>query len=103
VLATPVDGGREVILGIRPEDIVERPATGPASIRGKINSVLPIGSDEYLGVEIEGVECFFRVGKEVQHGTSEPVALDVHARRVHLFDPRTGLALLRRPGAGLAS
>jgi len=101
--AAPVDGGREVILGIRPEDVVERPAIEPASIRGRINSVLPIGSDEYLGVEIEGVGCFFRVGKEVQHGTGEPVALDVHARRVHLFDPRTGEALLRRPGAGLAS
>jgi multiple sugar transport system ATP-binding protein len=95
--ATPVDGGREVLFGIRPEDVVERPATEPAAIRGRIDSVLPIGSDEYLGVEVEGVDCFFRVGKEAQHAAGEPVALDVHARRVHLFDPRTGEALLRRP------
>ena len=85
-----------MILGIRPEDVVERPATEPAAIRGQIASVLPIGSDEYLGVAIEGVDCFFRVGKEVHHAAGEPVALDLHARRAHLFDPASGEALLRR-------
>jgi multiple sugar transport system ATP-binding protein len=94
--ALPAGGGREVILGIRPEDVVERPAAEPAAIRGRIDSVLPIGSDEYLGVAIAGVDCFFRVGKEVHHAAGDAVALDLHARRAHLFDPASGEALLRR-------
>ncbi|MGH6895476.1 MAG: ABC transporter ATP-binding protein [Geminicoccaceae bacterium] len=95
--AAPADGGRVVVLGVRPEDVVERPAGAAAPIRGRIDSVLPIGSDEYLGVRVEGVDCFFRVGKEVQHRAGEAVALELHTRRVHLFDPQTGEALLRRP------
>ncbi len=79
-----------MILGIRPEDVVERPATEPAAIRGRIASVLPIGSDEYLGVAFEGVDCFFRVGKEVHHAAGEPIALDLNrAGRICSTRPAT--------------
>jgi multiple sugar transport system ATP-binding protein len=93
----PRGGGREVVLGIRPEDVVERATPEGVAIRARIDSVLPIGSDEYLGVQFAGVECFFRVGKEVRHREGETIALGLNPQRLHLFDRQTGEALLRRP------
>jgi len=94
-VGAPVDGGRAVVLGIRPEDVDERIAAETASIRARIDSVLPIGSDEYLGMRVEGVDCFFRVGKEVRHREGEIITLGLNPARLHLFDPQTGDALLR--------
>ena len=65
---TGSDGGREVVLGIRPEDVDERstPRDGE-TLRGSIVSVLPVGSDQFLGIEAEGTRLFCRVGKELRH------------------------------------
>jgi multiple sugar transport system ATP-binding protein len=91
------NGERAVRLGIRPEDVIERVATEDALIRARVDSVLPIGSDEYLGMQVEGVECFFRVGKEVRHREGETINLGIVANRLHLFDQQTGEALLVGP------
>jgi multiple sugar transport system ATP-binding protein len=89
--------GTEVVLGVRPEDVDERGGPG-AELRGPVRSVLPIGSDQYLNLEIEGVDCFFRVGKEMTHREGEAVALGLNRNRLHLFDKTSGRALLRREG-----
>ena len=42
--------GRAIRLGIRAEDVDMRAAGGAGStIQGKVNSVLPVGSDQFLG------------------------------------------------------
>src|SRR5688500_18344115 len=47
----PVQAGRPVRLGIRAED-VDPKGTGE-QLGGRITSVLPVGSDQFLGVEVE--------------------------------------------------
>ncbi|MGE5171564.1 MAG: ABC transporter ATP-binding protein [Rudaea sp.] len=89
------DDGREVVLGIRPEDVDERgaPRDGEA-LRGRIASVLPVGSDQFLGIEAEGNLLFCRVGKELHHREGDVVVLAINTRRLHLFDKASGRSLV---------
>lgn len=87
--------GGEICIGVRAEDIDERGEPPPSrAIRGKVTSVLPIGSDQFLGLEIDGQQLFFRVGKDVAHKIGEVAALAVDVNRLHLFDPGSGRSLL---------
>ena len=87
---------RRVCVGLRAEDVTERGAMPPGqTIRGRVTSVLPIGSDQFLGMELEGNELFFRVGKDLHHTAGETIALAVDVKRLHVFDPESGQTLLR--------
>ncbi|MEM1265200.1 MAG: sn-glycerol-3-phosphate ABC transporter ATP-binding protein UgpC [Pseudomonadota bacterium] len=91
----PGQGGRAVRLGLRPEDVDERrEASEGAAIRGQVNSVLPVGSDKYLGMQLGPQELFFRVGKDLAHRIGEDVTLTVDSHRLHLFDAESGTSLL---------
>jgi len=96
-IARPVagQGGRQVVLGIRPEDVDERavPAEGE-TIHGHVTSVLPVGSDQYLAMQVEGLDLFFRVGKDLRHKAGENAALLVDVNRLHLFAKDTGQTLI---------
>jgi multiple sugar transport system ATP-binding protein len=87
--------GRDVVLGLRPEDVDERstPREGEA-LHGRVSSVLPVGSDQFLGLEAEGKLLFCRVGKELHHREGENIALAVNTNRLHLFDKASGQTLL---------
>ncbi len=87
--------GREVTLGVRAEDVDEHgsPREGE-TVHGRVTSVLPVGSDQFLGVEVEGRPLFFRVGKEMQHRDGDNVALVVNVNRLHLFDRKDGRSLV---------
>jgi multiple sugar transport system ATP-binding protein len=89
------NAGREVVLGLRPEDVDDRsaPVEGGA-IDGHVNFVMPIGSDQFLNMKLEGEELFFRVGKETRHRNGEEVTLAANLDRLHLFDPETENSLL---------
>jgi len=87
--------GRPVRLGIRAEDVDEAASAGPgATIHGKVNSVLPVGSDQFLGFDFYGDELFFRVGKGLAHKVGDDVSLSVDVNRLHLFDMDSGASLL---------
>lgn len=79
--------GRQVRLGIRSEDVDGRSEPLPgASLSGQVSSVLPVGSDQFLGMRVEGAEMFFRIGKDIRHAEGESIALTVDVNRLHLFD-----------------
>jgi multiple sugar transport system ATP-binding protein len=65
-----------------------------AAIAGHVNFVMPIGSDQFLNMKLEGEELFFRVGKENRHRNGEEVTLAANLDRLHLFNPETGKSLL---------
>ena len=86
--------GREVVLGIRPEDVAPLAQRGDApSITGTVETVLPVGSDRFLGLKVEERSVFVRVGKQAQHREGESITLGLAPERLHLFDPQTGLSL----------
>jgi len=93
-----VDGalGREVALGIRPEDVAPLSEQPDApTITGTVSSVLPVGSDRFLGLKVENASLFVRVGKQAHHREGESVTLALAPERLHLFDRATGSSLRR--------
>ncbi|WP_315836225.1 sn-glycerol-3-phosphate ABC transporter ATP-binding protein UgpC [Bradyrhizobium prioriisuperbiae] len=86
---------RPVRIGIRAEDVDERaePRSG-AVLRGPVTSVLPVGSDRFLGLRVEGTEMFFRVSKDIRHVEGETIALTANVNRLHIFDADTGANLI---------
>ncbi|PFG61765.1 multiple sugar transport system ATP-binding protein [Thioclava sp. ES.031] len=87
--------GRAVRLGIRAEDVAEGTAEpGYNALSGTVNSVLPVGSDQYLGMDFGGEELFFRVGKDLRHAFGESITLAVDLNRLHVFDRETGQSLI---------
>ena len=88
----PAQAGRPVKLGLRAEDVDPR-GTGE-QLSGRISSVLPVGSDQYLGIEVEGSTLFFRVGRELRAREGESISLAVNASRLQVFDAASGASLL---------
>jgi len=87
--------GRAVVLGIRAEDVASHSGEWNGdSLQGRILSVLPVGSDQFLEVEVEGTRLFFRVGKEGQHQVGENATLKVNLNRLHLFDKKDSQSLV---------
>lgn len=87
--------GKAVTLGIRPEDVNEQGTAAPGSaVSGTVNTVLPMGSEQYLSMNIEGTEVFFRLGKEHKHKDGDSVSLEVNRNRLHVFDKATERSLL---------
>jgi multiple sugar transport system ATP-binding protein len=87
--------GRAVVLGIRAEDVASHGGElNEDGLQGRILSVLPVGSDQFLEVEVEGSKLFFRVGKEGQHKDGENVTLKVNLNRLHLFDKQNSQSLV---------
>jgi multiple sugar transport system ATP-binding protein len=87
-------GAREVVLGIRPEDVCAQALRPDApAISGRVESVLPVGSDRFLGLKVEDQNVFVRVDKQSHHREDETVTLAVVPERLHLFDRQTGISL----------
>jgi len=87
--------GREVMLGLRAED-VSLPGVDAAPGRrlpGTVQSVLPVGSDAFIGLHTAGGVVYLRLGKDFRHREGEPLALEVNTGRLHLFDAQSGLSL----------
>jgi multiple sugar transport system ATP-binding protein len=95
-LAMPMGdaAGREVTLGIRPEDVSThgRPDNGP-TLSGAVASVLPVGSDQFLGLKVADCDIFVRVGKEARHREGDQVTIGLVPERLHLFDRASGVSV----------
>jgi multiple sugar transport system ATP-binding protein len=87
--------GSAVVLGLRPEDVRAAEEAGPGMVlSGVVESVLPVGSDRFLGLKVEGCDVYVRVGKEARHQEGKNIVLGLVAERLHLFDKATGVTLL---------
>ena len=58
---------------------------------------MPAGSDQFLGLQVEGASVFVRIGKDIRMREGEAVAFGLNPARLHLFDRATGTSLLHPP------
>jgi multiple sugar transport system ATP-binding protein len=81
------------VLGLRAEDVLEQAGPEERTLRGQVTTVLPVGSDQFLGLQTAGGQVFLRVGKDRRHREGEDVMLSVVTERLHLFDKASGESL----------
>jgi multiple sugar transport system ATP-binding protein len=87
--------GQELVLGLRPEDVCPAGEAGPGmALTGVVDSVLPVGSDRFIGLKVEGHDVYVRVDKQARHREGTGIQLGLVAERLHLFDKATGMTLL---------
>jgi multiple sugar transport system ATP-binding protein len=92
--------GRDVIIGIRPEDLYETTSAGGPSevarLPARVVAVEPLGAETLLVVALNGSndELIARIGRDtaLRSGDRFDIALDTAA--VHLFDPVTTKAIV---------
>jgi multiple sugar transport system ATP-binding protein len=94
--AAAVREGRdaEVVVGIRPErlQVVGSGNGATSTVRGTVDVVEPLGSDQHLLVNVDGESITARVPREVKVDVADALTLETDGDHVHLFDPQTGAA-----------
>ncbi|MBI3129352.1 MAG: sn-glycerol-3-phosphate ABC transporter ATP-binding protein UgpC [Candidatus Tectomicrobia bacterium] len=83
--------GKDLTLGVRPEDLLLRPA-GPEGnvLRATIEIVEAVGSDIFLDLNLAGQTFTARVEATADVKAGQEVILHPNPGRVHLFDPESG-------------
>ncbi|WP_367714847.1 sn-glycerol-3-phosphate ABC transporter ATP-binding protein UgpC [Nitratireductor sp. GISD-1A_MAKvit] len=83
--------GADVILGIRPDDLVVTGGKGLFS--GTVNIVEPLGADTLVYVGVNGHEVIAKASGRKPPKAGEPVKLTAKSGEMHLFDAKSGEAL----------
>jgi len=84
--------GRQVLMGIRPEDFHGQPIGGPA-MEVEPEVIEPLGSDTLVFFRIAGTEMVARLPPRHVSGQPERLTLHLDPSRLHLFDALTGKAI----------
>jgi multiple sugar transport system ATP-binding protein len=93
-------GQREVILGIRPEDIrVARAGENDAVVRLRLDLVEPMGNEVFVHASAGEHELTARVSPQALPEPGAEVALALDTDRLHLFDSTTRESLKAEPAS----
>jgi len=88
-------GPREVMCGIRPEDIrlgsAESDSRNP---RALVDLVEGLGSDAYVSLSVGDTMLLARTPADARPTESENVTLDLNLKKLHLFDSKSELSIL---------
>ncbi|MGM0366245.1 MAG: ABC transporter ATP-binding protein [Actinomycetota bacterium] len=85
--------GKDVVMGIRPEDLedsafVSKAGEGNTFI-SRVEVTEPMGSEIYVYIDIEGVLMTARVSPRSAVKDGEDIKLFIDTERIHLFDRKT--------------
>jgi len=90
--------GKELTLGIRPEDLLLRaPYRDAYCLRAAVEIIEAVGSDIFLDLNLAGTSLTARVEATAEMKVGQEVALHPNPDRLHFFDPKTGANLLTTP------
>jgi ABC-type sugar transport system ATPase subunit len=86
--------GRDVMLGIRPQDLDLVGDNEPADLRGRVWVVELLGSEKLVEVEYaERKRVTVQVRAETSVNVDDTVGVRLNARRAHVFDTKSGATL----------
>ncbi|MCQ2480083.1 MAG: sn-glycerol-3-phosphate ABC transporter ATP-binding protein UgpC [Clostridia bacterium] len=92
------DGGDNLTLGIRPEDLTvdsEFIMKHPDSVfEAQVDVVEPLGSETFLYLDFFGTKIIARVSPDVTFKQGEIVKLGINTQKVHIFDTSSGENIL---------
>ncbi|HEY8347784.1 MAG TPA: sn-glycerol-3-phosphate ABC transporter ATP-binding protein UgpC [Symbiobacteriaceae bacterium] len=88
---------KEMILGVRPEDVEADPAAldrfPGARVPARVEVVEPLGSEIYLYLSSGENQLTARVDPGMRFRPDDQITLAINTERVHLFDPETEKAV----------
>jgi multiple sugar transport system ATP-binding protein len=92
--------GREVIVGVRPEAIRERPADGADAVAlpAQVEVIEPLGAEAYLYVSVAGAPVIARVDAATPARPNRQITLWTAPAAFHAFDPDTEENILLASG-----
>jgi multiple sugar transport system ATP-binding protein len=88
--------GRELVFGLRPEDIIENRGEQPSGrvpFEVTLDVVEPMGMETMVYFLVDGVEICGRVNPEAARNAGEKMGLVADLNHMHLIDPRTDQVL----------
>ena len=89
--------GRDVILGIRPEDMHDvefLPVdVSAAHLTAKVDVIEPMGSEKYLYLVVDGADFVARVDPRSSAEVGQQLEIALNMDNMHLFDAKTGQAM----------
>ncbi len=97
--------GREVVMGVRPEDIHDEEifiSSNPDSvINAEVDVIEKLGNETILYMKVDGKEDYTvaRIDARSQFATGETVNLAIDTNHIHFFDPDTELTIMGVPRA----
>jgi multiple sugar transport system ATP-binding protein len=94
-LPVPVAAGREIVVGIRPEDLRLTGAADPGGLPARVVAHEPLLESGIATLALEGVErpLIVLTDPEVRLAHDERVRVAADARLTHVFDAETGDSL----------
>jgi multiple sugar transport system ATP-binding protein len=90
------NAGRELLFGLRPEDIIENRGElppGRAAFDVQLDVVEPMGMETMVYFIVDGVEVSGRVNPDAAGNAGETMPLVADLNHMHLIDPRTDQVL----------
>jgi multiple sugar transport system ATP-binding protein len=88
-------GVKTVTIGFRPEHIALGEGSGPGlTLTARVDVVEFLGSTEMVHAMSDGSDVVAVLGADQPIAAGQTVRLTADSRRLHMFDPETGLALL---------
>lgn len=88
---TPGKGGKNIVLGIRPEDIS---VNSQSEIKAEILLVEPMGRDDLLQCRIGDTDISILADPKENHRSGNIIGIDFNNKAYQFFDPETDKSLL---------
>ncbi len=90
--------GKEVTLGIRPEDIHDEPAMLAANPETTVDAYIDVtemmGAETYLYMKIADIPFISKVSQRSKTQSGETVKVAIDGGKIHIFDKDTELAII---------
>jgi multiple sugar transport system ATP-binding protein len=90
------NGGRNVVLGVRPEHIHVSPTPVAGAIQGEVFVVEDLGNELMVDMRVDGQPVIARGQGAAEPAIGDPVWLTFDHRDAHIFDPATERHLVAR-------
>ncbi len=85
--------GRELVAGLRPEDLTPVVPSSPGKLRALLELVEPVGNEIFLNLRSGEASLVARVPPQQLPNAGEIIELGFDPARLHLFDPASELRL----------
>jgi multiple sugar transport system ATP-binding protein len=89
-------GAREVMWGIRPEDVrLNSASPAPSTPQAVVDLVEGLGSDAYVSLKIGETLLLARTPADARPNEDERVGVHLNVNKLHLFDPESEASILK--------